>query len=195
MLLRVQRNCIGQAAVALGFWPTGMASGQPKWWICAGSKSTSKWPSYTSGGPRTARRPRISSAAVRSASSGGISGKAPPPLSCSSRSVERHYQRRAFPAWSSGQLRWPSWASRPMRTCCVMPAAISLPMMATIPGRSRPTLGIAIFRTPLAIQRRRRSGSRSSFAIDRPRCWPRKRKARPGRRGLSRLPAKGARVT
>jgi hypothetical protein len=93
-----------------------------------------------------------------------------PSPSVSSRNVRRS-QRRAFRAWWSGQLLWPSWASRPMPACSVMPAAISSPTTATIRGRSRPISGIAIFRTRRATRRWRHSGSRNFFASDQAMSW------------------------
>jgi hypothetical protein len=97
---------------------------------------------------------------------GAPPGKVRRRLLCSCQNVQRRCQPQAFPVWWSGQLPWPSWASRPMLTCCGMPAAISLLMTATTPGRSRPISVIAIFRIPLAILRWHRNGSRNSFAIE-----------------------------
>ena len=52
-----------------------------------------------------------------------------------------------------------------MLTCCVMPAATNSPTMATIREQSRPTSGIAIFKTRRGIPLWHQSGSKNSLKI------------------------------
>ena len=48
---------------------------------------------------------------------------------------------RLCPHGRAGWRSWPSWASRPTRTCCATPAALRWPTRATTRARCKPTSG------------------------------------------------------
>ena len=67
--------------------------------------------------------------------------------SCSPASGDRRSPRQALPAWWSALVSRPSWAFRPILTCCATPVALRSPTRATIRERCRPTSGTGVFST------------------------------------------------
>ena len=84
-----------------------------------------------------------------------------PPRSCSPLRARDRSAPPVLPACSSAQASPPGWHSRPIPTCCGMPAASRWRTRGRIPGRCRPTWVTRISNTPCATPSCRRLGLRT----------------------------------